>query len=408
MGDDDMKKCKKNSNLVQKQGGFIPLLSTDNEDTIKIVAGGDVHFDLVVRSDPVVSDLKLRHLYQKALHKILQIIGRRFDIIGLQGFPQFFINKAPSEHQRKALLYNFSFEDEKDMQSFPLSKIDFILKSADITFVNLETSLAENCRVVGTYSFIGDPIFADSLSNAGIDVVSIANNHIFDAGEKGFLDTINNLEKRNIRYIGGGRNLKDARTAVIFNVKGTKIAFLGYTQVCNHNFTSVANDDQPGILPFSLPLIIEDIKIAKKENDLVCVSIHWGIENTQKIHPKAVKYAHRIIDAGADIIIGHHPHVPQGIEIYKNRPIFYSLGNFIFGHNHENWQDNLLIEICIQNKQSKKVEILPISGRGGKAYQPELLLGDDAKRVLLNSQKLSSKLNTTIDIVDNKGIIVIP
>jgi len=136
--------------------------------------------------------------------------------------------------------------------------------------------------------------------------------------------------------------------------------------------------------------------------------LHWGIINSQKIHPKAIKYAHEIIDAGADVILGHHPHVPQGIEIYKNRPIFYSFGNLIFKYNRKSWQDNFLAGIYIQKNQVKKIEILPISGRGSKLYQPELLSGNDAKRMLLNLQKFSSILNTKIEIEDNKGIIILP
>jgi poly-gamma-glutamate synthesis protein (capsule biosynthesis protein) len=376
------------------------------KDMIKIVAGGDVQFDSVVRGDPVVSDLNSTSRYQRILYRILDMIGYEFNIISLRSFPQTFIEKTLTEHQKTTtLLYDFLFKDENDKQSFPFSKISQILKNSDITFVNLETPLAKNCRVVGAYSFLSDPIFARGLSNAGVNLVSIANNHMFNAGEKGLLDTIKHLEDENIKYVGGGKTLKDARTPVIFNVKGTKIAFLGYTQYCNHNFTSAVGDERAGILPFSLSLITEDIKAAKKKSDLVCISLHWGIIYSQQVHSKAIKYAHEIIDAGADVILGHHPHVPQGIEIYKNKPIFYSFGNFIFRYNRPSWQDNFLARIHIQKNQLKKIEILPISGKGSKLYQPELLSGNDAKKMLLRIQKLSSKLNTTIEIGDNKGKI---
>ena len=215
-----MNKYKKNNNSVQKQRGFLPYLSTDNEGAIKIVAGGDVQFDSVVRGDPVVSDLKSTSRYQRVLRRILKIIGYKFDIISLRSFPQTLIEETLTEHQKTTtLLYDFSFKDEKDEHSFPFSKIFPILKNADITFVNLETPLAKNCRVVGSYSFLSDPIFGRDLSNAGINVVSIANNHIFNAGEKGFLDTMKNLEDENIEYVGGGKTLRNARTPVIFNVK---------------------------------------------------------------------------------------------------------------------------------------------------------------------------------------------
>lgn len=405
MVSDNLNKYEKNDNKVQKEREDQTDFSGE-DGVIKIVAGGDVQFDSVVRGDPITSDLKSTSRYQRILRRILEIIGYHINIISLRSFPQTFIDETLTDHQiATTLTYNFSFKDKKDEQSYPFSKIYPILKSGDITFINLETPLSNNCRVVGAYSFLSDPMFARGLSDAGVDVVSVANNHMFNGGEKGFLDTIKNLEKEDIQYVGGGKTLEDARTPVIFEVNGIKISFLGYTQYCNHNFTSAVGSDRPGIVPFSIPLITEDIKIAKKKSGIVCVSLHWGIIYSQKIHPKAIEYAHEIIDAGADVILGHHPHVPQGIEIYKNKPIFYSFGNFIFKYNRPSWQDNFLAIIHIRKNQLKKIEILPISGNGSKLYRPELLSGNEAKTMLSNMQKLSSKFNTTIDVEGNKGII---
>src|SRR5699024_11012577 len=137
-----------------------------------------------------------------------------------------------------------------------------------------------------------------------------------------------------------------------------------------------------GIAPMDPFLIKRNIKEIRDQVDYVFVSFHWSIENSQETHPAARKFAKEIIDAGADIIFGHHPHVPRGIEVYKNNPIIYCPGNFIFGHNHDYWKDNYLTRFEISKDKIEQIEILPIAGNGKDLAQPFLLKGGRADSLL--------------------------
>jgi len=158
-------------------------------------------------------------------------------------------------------------------------------------------------------------------------------------------------------------------------------------------------------MPLDPYLIEEDIKNVRGRVDFVVLSFHWGIENKQYTHPEARRIAHAAIDAGADVIIGHHPHVPQGIEVYKDKVILYSLGNFIFGHNHDYWMDNILARITLSKEKIEKIEIIPISGIGRNLTQPNVLTGNTANLLLSNIKKHSEALNTKLIINGDVGII---
>jgi poly-gamma-glutamate synthesis protein (capsule biosynthesis protein) len=374
-------------------------------DPVTIIVAGDVSFDLKIRPERVITYHYPRSFFTKVKEKIF----------GRKPFPEYLLNisenddkKNPTWYETHPISFQFSFKNKQEMVNYPFAKIDDILKTTDLVFVNLETPLAEEnkCRIVGY--FISDPIFTQSLSNAGVKVVSIANNHAWDGDEDGFIETLNNLQKSGIRYVGGGRNLEEARMPVIFNLQGIKIAFLAYSQQFKYNFRSVADDYNPGILPFSVRLVAQDIKRVREKCDFIFVSLHWGIENTSKIHPKAIELAHQIIDAGADAIVGHHSHIPKGIEVYNSKPIFYSLGNFIFGQNRSYWTNNIIGKLKIKNNRIIAIEIIPISGTGDKIFQPEVLTGKNANMVLRKLKELSAEFATDMVISENRGFIELP
>src|SRR5690606_34902650 len=150
---------------------------------------------------------------------------------------------------------------------------------------------------------------ADALRWAGIDVVSIANNHAFDAEEMGLFDTIDALARAGVGRVGGGRDLEDARRPFVIERNGIRFAFLGYTQFVNGGPSAFALPNRSGVVPLNPLVIKEDIRRVRDQVDYVVVSFHWSRENTQEIHEEDRKFAHEIIDAGADIILGHHPHV---------------------------------------------------------------------------------------------------
>lgn len=303
----------------------------------------------------------------------------------------------------KFIRFNIKLESDKSIHSYPFEKISTLLKTKDLVLVNLETPLTNHGRAYGV--FLSDPRYAQAMKNAGISAVTLANNHIFDAGEIGFLETMDHLKSAGIDYFGVGANFQDARSGKIIEVRGIRIRILCYTQCCNTNLTSIAAD-YPGILPLDRKLMVEDIKAAKGKSDFLFVSLHWGIENDPIVHPKQIEIAHLLIDSGADLIIGHHSHVPQGIEVYKKKPILYSIGNFIFAQGDTRWHsDNILVEIVIENNRIRGLIIYPISGQGQELFQPELLSGARAESLLNDLQIKSSVFRTGIAVQNHIGYI---
>ncbi|MBI2988730.1 MAG: CapA family protein [Deltaproteobacteria bacterium] len=231
------------------------------------------------------------------------------------------------------------------------------LKQADILFGQLEHNLSEKGEPQ-MHMFPGsrrmNPERVSGLTYAGFDVMAFASNHHLDRGEQAFFETIDTLTKNNIAVVGAGKNIDEARKPVVLERKGTKVAFLAYCSVVPKGyearpdksgcapmraFTSYEQVDwQPGtpprVLTFAnkgdLAAMVEDIKKVRPLADVVIMSIHWGVHHVPAMiamYQKEVGYA--AIDAGVDVILGHHAHILKGIEVYKGKVIFYSLCNFV-------------------------------------------------------------------------------
>lgn len=202
------------------------------------------------------------------------------------------------------------------------------LKDADIAFGNLEGPAATGGYKAGSrFSFRMDPAGLVAMRTAGFDVVSFANNHVGDYARAAFTETLQNLQKNNILFAGAGMNREEATTPAIIDVRGMKIGFLAATDVGPDWLR--ATDTSPGILIASDPNLSSIVATAKAQVDVLVMSFHWGNEySPANAHQETL--AHAAIDAGADIVVGHHPHVMEKVSYYKDKPIFYSLGNFIF------------------------------------------------------------------------------
>jgi LAS superfamily LD-carboxypeptidase LdcB/poly-gamma-glutamate capsule biosynthesis protein CapA/YwtB (metallophosphatase superfamily) len=203
------------------------------------------------------------------------------------------------------------------------------LKEADILFANLEGAVSDVGNNVGSkYSFRMDPSILPVIKEAGFDIVSFANNHVGDWNITAFKDTLMRLEENGILKTGAGINKIDATSPTIIEKNGIKFGFLGFTDV-GPNWLE-AKENTAGILLASDPNINTIITNAKTKCDVLIVSFHWGIEYKTIHNSRQEELAHNAIDNGADMIIGHHPHVIQDIGEYKGKIIVYSLGNFIF------------------------------------------------------------------------------
>lgn len=198
----------------------------------------------------------------------------------------------------------------------------------DMVFGNLEGPFSERGNMRKPCAMSSPPKTANSLKEAGFNVLSLANNHTFDYGVTAFEDTTSILKQKNIDFFGAGRTLVEARKPAIKIINGISIGFLGYSWFFIESIE--AKRDAFGTAPLERDMIIADVKKLRKETDIVVVSLHFGYVNEKYPLPSQRELCHEIIDAGATLILGHHPHVIQGIEEYKNGVIAYSLGDFIF------------------------------------------------------------------------------
>jgi poly-gamma-glutamate synthesis protein (capsule biosynthesis protein) len=214
---------------------------------------------------------------------------------------------------------------------YPYRKVRDEFMSADWRVANLEctiSDLAQQPTDPYTFTFVTATRAVDGLVYAGIQTVTLANNHADNDGIVPFMDMLQTLRENQIAYCGGGANLAEARQATIQTVKGVRVALLGYDDIPPGG--PYAADGSPGIAPINVATLPQDIAAARARADLVIPYFHWGIEYTKAPTRYQQQVAHTAIDAGADMVLGSHPHWAQSIESYKGRLIVYSLANFIF------------------------------------------------------------------------------
>ncbi|OHD69726.1 MAG: hypothetical protein A2W19_13455 [Spirochaetes bacterium RBG_16_49_21] len=290
--------------------------------------------------------------------------------------------------------------------AYPFQRIKDEFRKYDFIFGNLETPVTSRGKPFAdkAYSFRIRPELALCLRDLKMDAVSIANNHLMDYDVEGMEDTLSYLEALNIRHAGGGKNLIDARRPAVLKFRGTDIYILAY---CNRPPEEYyAGDKRPGIAPINIEIIKDDIATYKAGDNLVLISLHWGIEQTSHPQSGQIRIAHEIINSGADAVIGHHPHWPQGIEIYNSKPIIYSLGNFINGYYNHIEMDNMAVALYYSGSSLEQVKILPIAGQNKAIqFQPYLLQGNSAEKLLERIRSLSKKLKTELEIRDGLGFI---
>lgn len=287
--------------------------------------------------------------------------------------------------------------------------LEGVFNSSDILFGNLESPISNRGRKLPGKEIClrARPEMVDVLKNSGFDIVSLANNHILDYDTEALLDTFDILKKNDIAYIGAGTNIEKASKPYITKIKGKTFAFLGYDEFAYIYYSNsykrkfVATDTLPGTAPLKSDTIIEDVNKIRKEVDYVVVSLHWGTEESNNINSTQKEIAHRLIDNGVDIILGHHSHVIQPIEIYKGKPIIYSMGNYIFDQNDENNKQGMAVEIVIEYGDIKEIHALPIY----ILNKSEPIVADGKKGDFIKNKiiRLSKKCDTASEI-KGKGV----
>lgn len=263
---------------------------------------------------------------------------------------------------------------------WPYRKVADFVKNADITFINLETPLLQNCPIITSgFSFCGSSKHIEGLKLMGVDIVTLANNHSGNFREEGVKETTKLLRDNEILVIG----IEGEENIVIKDIRGIKFAFLGYNDIGVSN--GVSNTD--------LLDIRENILEAKERGaNVVIVQFHWGIEYRSEPDERQKMLGRYTIDQGADLVIGNHPHWVQPVEIYKNRLITYAHGNFIFDQEwSQKTKEGVVGKYIFYGNQLIDVEYFPIEIKN--FGQPYFLEGEHRKRILDEMYKESLELS---------------
>jgi len=236
-----------------------------------------------------------------------------------------------------------------------------MMKDADIMCINNEfTYSTGGIPLNKTYTFRAHPSRVEILKELGVDIVSLANNHSYDYGEQSLIDTMTTLKQAGILYYGAGHDLDEAMTPVYFEIEGKIIAYVAASRAEKNKMTPQATEDAPGILRcYDTDLFVQAIKEAKEKSDYVIAYVHWGTEFTYELEKVQLTTGKEYLDAGADAVIGAHPHCLQGIEYYAGKPIIYSLGNFWFNGQTV---DTMLLNIHFYDDNTEELielEIVP-------------------------------------------------
>jgi poly-gamma-glutamate synthesis protein (capsule biosynthesis protein) len=296
-----------------------------------------------------------------------------------------------------------------EMLAWGFDKVRHLTTKADLYVVNLECPFTEKGeKIPKNFNFRARPELVAALVSGGVDVVSLANNHLVDYGPEGLFDTINTLDTHGIVHFGAARTLAEARAPAIVEKNGIKIAFLGYFFLGDRNIEPpqvIATEDQPGVAGHfndvnALKAMLEaDIRAAKQQADLVIPFFHWGREGRGQPEPYQQEVGRFAIDVGAAAVLGSHPHVLQGVEVYKGAPILYSLGNFVFGGNWDPKDKRTAIaKLVLAKGKVKSVELIPAYSDAFPEVpvQPYLAEGEKADAVLRHLATLSKGFPATI------------
>lgn len=267
---------------------------------------------------------------------------------------------------------NFKMVEKNDF-SYPFSLTAGYLRNADLTLINLEAPLIENCPVTTEgMIFCGDQRFVAGMLSAGIDAATLGNNHALNYGREGLIQTAALLHKNNILYSGIPED--SLSNLAVSEVKGLSFGFLSYN--------ILDNPDQNKILT--------EISEAAGKVDFLVVSYHWGAEYTARPAEETINLARQTIDAGADLVAGNHPHWIQPIEVYKDKLIIYAHGNFIFDQEwSEETKTGIIVKTVIYGKKIIDAEVIPVYIRNYST--PEFLTGQKKEEVLKLVREISMK-----------------
>jgi len=314
---------------------------------------------------------------------------------------------APTDAARE-LIWRHGYE-------YPFAATLDILREADLALVNLEAPVTFNrdpLPLFKNYSYQIHPAALPAMVWAGVSGVSLANNHLIDYGVQGVLDTLDNLRQARITAFGAGRNAREARRGVVFDLAGTRVGVLSYLEDSFMDaiyVRSFAGPRRPGCARLELSHLEADLARMRRAADVVIVSVHWGRNYTG---PTLLQrfYGRRLIESGADLVVGHHPPLHHPVGMHRGRPILYSLGNYAFGTpGHDELRYGLLARLRLAHRRITRVELIPLLVQNSLVnFKPERLVGAEAEAMLQELTRASRSLGASVTVRDGVGVIDLP
>ena len=267
-----------------------------------------------------------------------------------------------------------------------------IMTESDLMVANSEFTVSNRGSAMKgkMYTFRAKPERLSLYYDMGIDLVTLANNHVYDYGQDAFSDMLDAFDQYQIPHIGAGHNLDEAKEPYYFIINGYKFAFVNASRAEKNRMTPGATDTTDGIfLCYDPTNMIDLIKNLREDNDYIITIIHFGREYYHNLEEEQVSSAKAYIDAGSDAVIGHHAHVLQGIEIYNNKPIIYNLGNFIF---NEETLDTAIFQMLLNDDGDFEYYVIPALQ---KNCYTDILTGEEKQRVIddLNSWSINAYID---------------
>ncbi|MBI1929934.1 CapA family protein [Candidatus Poribacteria bacterium] len=294
---------------------------------------------------------------------------------------------------------------------YPFRRLKGYFKGADVLVGNLEVPITQRTVPLHsskTYIYQAQPQSAQALKDFGFDLLCLANNHALDYGIDEFRDTIKILGEKGIRHFGAGNTYREAIAGAVVELAGIKIGFLGFMEPYGpyRFYRYFATGAEPGVAKMSTETVREAIYAMRPHVDVLVVSFHWG-RNYKPVTSKQKKWGKQAVVYGADLVIGHHPHVAQGVEVYQGVPILYSLGNFTFGTpgrfrgSDQRWHYGWIADITLENAQVTRVDLMPIeTDNQAVGYQPRVADAGILPKLL---PFLNEEFGTQMEIVGERA-----
>ena len=290
--------------------------------------------------------------------------------------------------------------------AYAFSGTRHVLRLGDINIANLEAPITtRGSETRGKqFTFRQPPGLARAIRDAGFHLLHLANNHMVDFGQVGLADTMGYLNRMGLKTAGCGRNLEVSKRPAIITANGVSVGYLGFTMTFPKSYW--AQPDRPGCTYASFERIVGDVRELRERVDVVVVGFHWSSELRPNPKVYQIKWAHEVIDQGADIVLGHHPHVLQGVERYHGKPIFYSLGNYAFGSRSRKATTSVMVRVRIRrDREILQVSLVPLDVANHRVeFNPRVAKGALAEQIRLELEAKSRGFGAGFRL-DERGVI---